>query len=225
MSLSTTGIPTPPTLDNLPLTGTSAQSWEIAETEIVGLVHLAAGGVREQRLAPAPADPVIRRWYTVTLDYRHLGGALAEAVDARLAFPGPHDLAVWKHVPLGYLADGTLAEWSLPWRLAPHLLTPPAGQPAARFAPVLRLGWDTDPLLLVEPPTSIYEAGAPNPGEAWFERGGRRFKIAAPPAAGTRVIAHVVPLFRCVVGAEDLSRRYQDPVREPRRIVLVEAAA
>jgi hypothetical protein len=222
--IPTTGVVAPPTLDGLALTGTAAQSWEIVETEIVGLVHLAAGGVREQRLAPAPADPVIRRWYTVTLDYRHLGGPLAEAVDARLAFPGPHELAVWKHIPLGYLADGTLAEWSLPWRLAPHVLPPPAGLAPALFAPILRLGWDGAPLPLVEPAPTVYDAGTPATGEAWLERGGRRFKLAEPPPAGTRVVAHVVPLFRCVVGAEDLSRRYQDPVREPRRIVLVEAA-
>ena len=65
---------------------------------------------------------------------------------------------------------------------------------------------------------------APAVGEVWVERGGQRLKLEAPPAAGARLIAHVVPLFRCVVAAEDVARQYRDPVREPRKIVLLEAA-
>ena len=201
--MSTTGgAATVPTLDGLHLLGAAADSWEVVETEPVGTIRMASGAVREQRLAPAPGAPLIRRWYGVTLDYRHLG-PLAEEIEARLAFPGPHDLTLWKHVTLGYLADGQRNEWDLPWRLAPHHLTPPAGAPPGRFAPTVRLGWGSSPLSIQEPDSAAYNAGTPAPAEAWFEKGSRRFKLNAPPPAGTRVIVQLVPLFAMVVSAED----------------------
>ncbi len=221
--LDTTGVPAPPTLDGLALLGIAADSTEVVETEIVGTVQLANGGTREQRLAPAPGDPVIRRWYQVTLDYRHLSD-LAPAVEARFAFPGPHELALWKHVCIGWLGDATRAEWNLPWRLASHLLTPAGGAPPDRFSPVVRLEFDGLPLTLVEPDTATYNAGTPAVGEVWIEHGGQRLKLESPPASGARIVAHVVPLLRCVVAAEDLTRQYRDPVREPRKIVLKETA-
>jgi hypothetical protein len=221
---ATAGAATPPTLDGLNLLGSSAESWEIVETEVVGTVRMASGAIREQRLASSPGHPVIRRWYSITLDYRHLG-SLSDAVEARMAFPGPHELAVWKHVTLGYLADGSLAEWSLPWRLAPHSLTPPAGAPPERFAPVIRLGWNAAALAPVSVDAATYSSGSPGSGEAWLDLEGRRFKVGFPPEAGTRIVAQVVPLFQMVVGTEDLSRQYRDWLREPRRIVLVETEA
>jgi hypothetical protein len=217
--MQTAGASTPPTLDGLHLLGVAADSWEIVETELVGTIRMANGATREQRLAPDAGAPVIRRWYTIILDYRNLG-PLADQVEALLAFPGPHQLTVWKHVTLGYLADGTLREWSLPWRLAPHILTPPAGAPASRFASTVQLAGS--PLAVAELATAAYTAGSPPAGAVWFDRGSRRFKLSAPPAAGTRLVVQAVPLFDMVVGAEDLSRRYRDPIREPRRIVLVE---
>ncbi len=201
--MSTSGASTPPTLEGLHLIGASADTWEVTETEIVGTIRMANGSTREQRLAPAPGAPLIRRWYGVTLDYRHLG-PLAEEVEARLAFPGPHELTLWKHVTLGYLAEGQRTEWSIPWRLAHHHLTPPAGAPATRFAPTVRQGWG-GPLL-----------------EATFDPSSPRFTLSAPPPAGTRLIVQVVPLFAMVTAAEDQSRRYRDAIREPRRIALVE---
>src|SRR6185369_2207714 len=146
------------------------------------------------------------------------------AVEARFAFPGPHLLALWKHVCLGWLGDASRAEFALPWRLAPHLLTPAGGAPPERFAPVIRLEFDGDPLTLVERDTSDYNAGSPAVGEVWVERGGQRLKLESPPAAGARLIAHVVPLFRCVVAAEDVARQYRAPGREPRKSVLLQAA-
>ncbi len=219
--LSTTGAATVPTLDGLHLFGAAADSWEVVESEPVGTIRMASGAVREQRLAPAPGAPLIRRWYGVTLDYRHLG-PLAEEIEARLAFPGPHDLTIWKHVTLGYLADGQRNEWELPWRHALHHLTPPAGAPLTRFAPAVRLGWGSSPLSIQEPGTADYNAGTPASAEAWFEKGSRRFKLNAPPPAGTRLVLQLVPLFAMVVSAEDHSRRYRDAIREPRRIALVE---
>jgi len=201
--ITTTGAATPPTLDGLHLIGAAADSWEVVETEIVGTIRMANGSTREQRLAPPPGAPVIRRWYGITLDYRHLG-PLAEEVEARLAFPGPHELTLWKHVTLGYLADGTRTEWSLPWRLAPHVLTPPAGAPPERFRPTVRLGWGATPT------------------EAWFDPASPRFQLSAPPPAGTRLVVQVVPLFAMVTASEDQSRHYRDWIREPRRIALVE---
>ena len=219
---ATAGASTVPTLDGLHLLGAAADSWEIIETELVGTIRMANGSTREQRLAPDPDGPIIRRWHTITLDYRHLG-PLADQVEARLAFPGPHTLTVWKHVTLGYLADGTRNEWQLPWPQAPHLLTPPAGAPAARFTPTARLTWEGPPLAVVE--TETYDLGNPAPGEVWFDRASRRFKLDTPPAAGTRLVLQVVPLFHMVTAAEDLARRYRDSIREPRRIALVETEA
>jgi hypothetical protein len=221
-TIATSGASHPPTLDGLHLVGISADSWEISEAEMVGNVRMASGGMREQRLAPAPGEPTIRRWVTVTLDYRHIGD-LADAVDARLAFPGPHQLALWKHATLGYLGDGTLAEWSLPWVLAPHVLTPPAGAPLSRFTPIVRLGFEAAPLAVSEMATAAYTSGTPAAGAVWIEQGGRRFKVRTAPATETRIVVSVVPLYSCVVVAEDSSRRYQDAVREPRRIALTEA--
>jgi len=199
--MNTTGASTPPTLDGLHLIGASADSWEVIETEIVGTIRLANGATREQRLAPLPGHPVIRRWYGVTLDYRHLG-PLGEEIEARLAFPGPHDLTLWKHITLGYIADGTRNEWLLPWRQAPDHLTPPAGAPVTRFAPTVRLGWGTTP---------IEATFAPN-----------RFHLDIAPPSGTRLIVQVVPLFQMVTASEDHARHYRDAIREPRRIALVE---
>jgi hypothetical protein len=217
----TSGAATVPTLDGLHLLGAAADSWEVVETELVGTIRMANGATREQRLAPEPGAPVIRRWYGVTLDYRHLG-PLAEEIEARLAFPGPHHLTLWKHVTLGYLADGSRTEWSLPWRHAPHVLTPPSGAPLDRFAPTLRLGWGEPPLTIQEPDTATYTTGTPSPAEAWFDRASQRFKLATAPPAGTRLVVQVVPLFAMVTAAEDQSRHYRDWLREPRRIALVE---
>jgi len=217
--MQTAGASTPPTLDGLHLIGASADTWEIVETELVGTIRMANGATREQRLAPDPTGPVIRRWYTITLDYRHLG-PLADQVEALLAFPGPHQLTVWKHVTLGYLADGTRAEWSLPWKLAPHILTPPAGAPPARFAPTVQLAGT--PLAVAELAPTVYESASPPPGTAWLNPASQLFKLNAPPLAGTRLVVQVVPAFDMVVGAEDHARRYRDPIREPRRITLVE---
>ena len=219
--MSTTGAATAPTLDGLHLLGAAADSWEVVETELVGTIRMANGSVREQRLAPEPDGPVIRRWYGVTLDYRHLG-PLAEEIEARLAFPGPHHLTLWKHVTLGYLADGTRNEWSLPWPQAPHHLTPPAGAPPERFRPRVRIGGGGETLTIHEPDTATYTNGTPSPVEAWFEQASRRFKLAAAPPIGTRLIVQAVPLFAMVTAAEDQSRHYRDWIREPRRIALLE---
>lgn len=217
--MSTTGAATAPTLDGLHLLGAAADSWEIVETELVGTIRMANGSTREQRLAPDPDGPIIRRWHTITLDYRHLG-PLADEIEARLAFPGPHTLTVWKHVTLGYLADGIRNEWLLPWPQAPHHLNPPAGAPSARFAPTARLTWEGPPLVILE--TDTYDTTTPSPGEICFEKASRRFKLNEPPLAGARLILQVVPLFQMVTAAEDQSRRYRDAIREPRRIALVE---
>jgi hypothetical protein len=219
---TTNGAATVPTLDGLHLISAAADTWEVIETELVGTLRMANGATREQRLAPlSPRDPVIRRWYTVTLDYRNLG-PLAEEVEARLAFPGPHDLTLWKHVTLGYLADGQLNEWDLPWRHAPHHLSPPAGAPPDRFTPTARLGWGSPGLSIAEPDTTTYTSGAPQPTECWFHRGSRTFKLAEPPPAGTRLIIQLIPLFAMVTATEDTARQYRDWIREPRRIALVE---
>lgn len=222
----TQGFRAAPTLDGLHLVGISPDAVEIADPEIKGNLTMADGAVRELRPRFAELGPEVRRHYSFTIDYRNLGGYSA-AVEARLAFAGAHDFALWKHVTLGYRADGAAAEWELPdgWRLALDVSNPPPGQPAARFEPEVKVGFDGATLTVRHKATEDYEADIPAAGEVWFETGGRRFKLSVPPLAGARVVAHVVPMFRVVTGAESQARRYTEPVREPRRLVLEEAVA
>ena len=178
---------------------------------------MANGATREQRLAPEPGAPVIRRWYGVTLDYRHLG-PLAEEVEARLAFPGPHDLTLWKHVTLGYLADGA------PHRVVSSLAPRPAPPHTSRgraepLRPTVRFAGN--PLAVPSSLRRLQRRLRPRRSR-WFDPESPRFKLSAPPPAGTRLIVQVVPLFAMVTAAEDHARRYRDPIREPRRITLVE---
>jgi hypothetical protein len=222
---ATQGAKTPPTLDGYALAGVPAESWEISAAEIKGNVTLADGSVREQRPAPEPGHPLIAWKHTFSLQWAHVG-KLQRALEARLAFPGLHRLCVWKPVTLGYLGDGQRAELFLPalWRLAVHVLTPPEGLSPAKFEPEVTLGLDS---LLPFPVRHVQAAtysGAPTPpGEVWFEQGTPRFRFGTPPALDEPVIVAVVPEIACLTAGDADARRYSDPHREPRKIVLVEA--
>lgn len=224
MSLAATqGAKTPPTFDGFHLAGVAAESWEISASQLKGNVTLADGGVREQVLAPEPGYPLVTLKHTFSLAWGHVAG-LQRALEARLAFPGVHRLCVWKHVILGYLGDGSRVEFYLPrsWRVALHALTPPEGLPASKYEPEVRLGLDSPDLLAVGHVSPATYAGPVPPGTVWFEQGSHRFKLGSTPGADVQLVVAVVPEISCVTAGEADSRRYNDPHREPRKLVLVE---
>lgn len=223
-SVSTQGTKTPPTLDGFHLTGVASESFEIVEREVKSNVRALDGSLREQRPYDGPGLPEVRVQRTFTLDYRHLG-RLAGPVEARLAFAGPHELCLWKHITLGYRGDGLRNEFLLPprWRLATHVLTPPEGLSPDRYDPEVLFGLDGVALVAVHHDTFDYDAGQPFEGEAWFARGETRFKVSVAPAVDELLVCRAVPVFQVFTGAGDVTRRFGDPLREPRRIVLEEA--
>jgi hypothetical protein len=221
---ATQGARTPPTFDGYPLAGVPAESWEISAIALKGNITLADGSVREQLLAPEPGFPLITWKHTFSLQWGHVG-KLQRALEARLAFPGAHRLCVWKHVTLGYLGDGQRSELYLPvgWRVAIHGLTPPEGISPAKFEPEVTLGLDgLVPLPVEHVSTATYEATAPPAGDVWFEEGTNRFRFGTAPGLDEQVLVAVVPEFACLTAGESEARRYSDPMREPRRLVLVE---
>lgn len=220
----TQGTKTPPTLDGFHLTGVSTESFEIVEREVKSNVRAIDGSLREQRPYDGAGLPEVRVQRTFTLDYKHLG-RLAGPVEARLAFAGPHDLCLWKHVTLGYRGDGLRSEFFLPvrWRLATHVLTPPEGLSPDRYDPEVLFGLDGEPLVAVHQEPFDYEAGSPPEGETWFARGETRLKVWRSLAVDELLVCRVVPVFKVFTGTADVTRRFGDPLREPRRIVLEEA--
>jgi hypothetical protein len=223
VAVSTQGLKTPPTLDGLHLAGIDPDSVEISDPERKGNLVLADGSIREQRPVSPLGHPEVARRFAFSLDYRHLGSYQAE-VEARLAFAGPHELCLWKHVTLGYRCDGSRREFFLPgrWRQALHVMSPPPGHEVARYRSEAALGWNGVPIPGEDMATAAYEAGEPEPGMIWFERGGRRFKLDAAPPGGERLILRVVPLFIVVTGQDSQARRFVEPIREPRRLVFEE---
>lgn len=217
----TNGTKTPPTLDGLHLEQISAETWDILERDVKGVVTLANGNLREQFLLPDPGYPekTVKREFA--LDYRHLG-VYAEAIEGRLAFPGPHELVLWKHVTCGYLGDSVRQVFHVPWRQAVHVLTPPQGLSADRFAPIVRIGFETPPLSVRSVEAEAFDAEIPGDLEVVFEVGGDRLKLYRPLLADERLIVRVVPVFVCIVSPDAQTRRLGDVLREPRRIALQE---
>jgi hypothetical protein len=224
MSLAATqGAKTPLTFDGFPLAGVASESWEISAAEAKGNITLADGSVREQRLAPEPGYPLVSLKHTFSLSWAHVAH-LQRAIEARLAFPGVHRLCAWKHVILGYLGDGTRAEYYLPraWRLALHNLTPPEGISPAKYQPEVRIGLDSPDLLPLQHVTPEVFAEGVTPGEVWFEQGSNRFAFGTAPALDVQILVAVVPEIACLTAGDADNRRYNDPHREPRKLVLVE---
>jgi hypothetical protein len=220
---ATQGARTPPTFDGFHLAGVAADSWEISAVQLKGNVTLADGGVREQLLAPDPGYPLVTLKHTFSLSWAHVAG-LQRAIEARLAFPGVHRLCVWKHVTLGYLGDGQRKEYFLPraWRIALHNLTPPEGLAPAKYEAEVRIGLDTPALQPIQHVSPATYAGGATPGQVWFEKGSNRLKFGTAPALDAKVLVAVVPEIACLTAGEADARRYNDPHREPRKLVLVE---
>jgi hypothetical protein len=221
----TQGVKCAPTLDGVSLVGVEAESFEVARAELKGNHAAANGRMREQRLAPLPGEPEITSKWTFSIQWSHLG-SIQEAVQARLAFPGQHRLCLWKHLEtFGYLGDGSRSEFHLPpaWRIATHALVPPAGLDAAKFAPIVRVGFDGAALPVEHVASATYDADPTPAGSVWFELHTARFRLGTAPALDARLVVTVVPEILCVTAGEPESRQYRDPHREPRRVVLVEA--
>lgn len=222
--MSTQGLKTPPTFAGLHMSKIDVDSVEISDGEQKGNLLMADGSRREQRAYAGPGYPEIQRRFVFSLDYRHLA-AYQPLLEARLAFAGPYELCLWKHVTLGYRSDGGRTEWFLPglWRQALHVLTPPPGYPSNRYLPELRVGFDGAALSALDVDAAAYAGGVPAPGEVWFATGQNRFKLAAAPANGNRIILRLVPVYLVLTSPEATPRRYTEPIREPRRLVLEEA--
>jgi hypothetical protein len=221
--VGTQGVPAPPTLDGLALSAAADQTTE-RWTPLQALTDLAGGGVREAYLAPLPGYPVLTRRLQVSITWSAIR-KLAPALDARLAYPGPKGLCLWKHVCLGYRGDGDRAEFFLPlgWSSALPGLVPPQGAAIDRFQPTVQIGFDGDPISVVHQVTAAYDAGEPEAGEAWMEIGAGRWKLSLAPAPGAQVILQVVPVIPVLVsGGAGEARDFRVPNREPRTLLLRE---
>jgi hypothetical protein len=213
-------IPACATLAGVALEDVPATEWSVRRRQHKTL-RQGATGERRQQLALSPAGgPAVVTRRTFTIRWQQLG-ALRDTVEEILAEPGPHTLALWRPEFLAFPGDGARLEFELPWPLATHFLAPPGGLASERFAPrvkVGRTGAELVPIVRAEPE---YSAGGPGPGEVWFLEQGTAFKLAAAAAEGESVHARVVPLFQ-VFEAEETEAAFQDPVSEPRSLVLLE---
>lgn len=214
----TQGLLTPPTIDGVHLRQIDPATVEISDPAVKGNLVMATGAAREQVLYAGPGWPEVTRRHRVELDYRHLG-EYQETIERLLAFAGPHDLVLWKHVTLGYRCDGTLSELQLPWRQALHVTPPPPGFPVERYRPKVTV--DGAAVAPEDVDALTYAGGSPDDGKAWFAYGGTVLKLATEPAAGVKVVVRMVPALRVVTGAET-ARRYPEPIREPRKLVFEE---
>jgi hypothetical protein len=216
-----TGLYAPPLLDGIALAERSVQ--ELGNTGTISkvLVPLAAGGHRVQAIYHGDGYPLARARRRWTLNYEHLGD-LYQLVERLLADPGEHTLVPWKSEFLAYAGDGDRTEFQMFWASAPDFYTVPHDRSAAPLLPEVRLSATAAPLTTVIHPTEDYEAAEPEAGEAWFEEGGTRFKVATAPADGARIYCRICPVYR-VIEAAETSRGYKDAIREPRVVVLHEA--
>ncbi len=213
-------IPACATLAGVALEEAPATEWSVRRRQHK-TVRQGATGRRRQQLATTEAGgPALQITRTFTIRWQQLG-KLRDTVEEILAEPGPHTLSLWRPEFLAFPGDGARTEFLLPWPLATDFLTPPGGLDVERFAPVVKVSRQGQELFPVSKAPGEYAEGPPDPGEVWFLRQGRAFKIAAPPAAGETVYARVVPLFE-VFEAEETEAAFSDPVSEPRSLILLE---
>lgn len=218
-------LPQAPTLDGVHLLGADTKQWQILPREI-SRVHELAGGKRRKdyHYTGAPLPPVTT-FYDTVLSYESLG-PMRRTVEELLAVPDTHELILWREEPLTWVGDGVRTEFEMPRRLAVDVVTtPPDGGVLSRYYPEVRIGRTTidNPALTYVPKTSgTYNVGSPAADEAWFLIGGTTFRLLDAPADGAIVYCWAVPVFTVVEMAQG-ARNYDDTVREPRRIALVEA--
>lgn len=219
--MATPAIPADPTLDGVHLTGTSTSEWSVLPREARRVDPLNHGGHREYLAWPGPLQPQIKVKMEVVFTWESLRAQRA-TVDELLAVPGLHPLVLWRHEVASWSCDGAAAEFQLPWRLAPHVIaTPPGGHVMSKFEPRTKVGRDGSWLTYLPKEEEDYEADDPAEGEVWYLVGGQVFKLSEPPAAGTVIFAHLVPVFLMFQG-EPSERRFNNPAAEPRRVALLE---
>jgi len=197
--------------------------WRILPREVVAHPEAADGSRREVRLYAGDGLPrrVVRRRFT--LAWFHVR-SLRQTLEWLFAASGPYDLVLWREEYPSWPGTGGRTEFSLPngWRLALDT-APAAAPPGGTYTPRVRVGMAGADLAYVSQDTATYEAGAPAVGEVWFETGGSRFKLAAPPAVGETVHAALVPTYRVYHSGELAEKRLTGPIREPEELVLLEA--
>jgi hypothetical protein len=210
-----------PTLDGVHLTGTSTSEWSILHKPARRTPELSHGGHREYLAWPGALQPQIKTKLQVVFTWESLR-TMRDTVEQLLAAPGPHELALWRNEWSSWYCDGAAAEFSLPWRLAPHVVsTAPNGLTMARFDPVTKVGLSGTPLTYLPKAQAAYDADEPAAGEVWYLEGGQTFKLSAAPTAGAVLYASVVPVYLVFEG-EPTERRYTNPAAEPRRVAFLE---
>jgi len=203
---------------------TPATEWRILAEEQRTVRQLATGARREQITYPGEGMPVVPTKRRFTLMWTN-AASMRATFDELLALPGLHTLVLWRDEQLAWRADGR-SEFHMPnnWVLAIDAVTPPAGLPAARFAPMVKVGLAGDVFTYTVPVD--YDAGNPAAGEVWFSypgTGGASLKLATPPDAGEIVYARVVPVYQVYLAPTRAERTFAEPLREPREITLLEA--
>jgi hypothetical protein len=180
------------------------------------------GTVREYaRYNGGIAYPMYREKRQFDLDWASLSESAAAQLDRILAAPGPYDLAVWQHVTVAYLADGTRYEWVLPWRLAPDFYTLPGGQPATRFAPEVRIDGG-EPLTVFAVDDATYDGDDPDTDEVWTRFEGTDWKLGTVPSEASVVTVAAVPLFRVLQTQPERERQHRADLRLPTQVILRE---
>lgn len=214
------GAPPCVTLAGYDLTGVAAQEVAVKATQVKTILEGGALVRREHLAYREPGYPVRLVKHDFTIRYEQLSKRI-DRVEAILAGAGPFTFCLWKAVTLQYVGDGARSEFFFDWPVAVHTLTPPNGLAAALYEPIVQVAIDGTPLTYSAQVAGTY-AGTPASGNVWFLDDGQAFKLPTAPAAGSLVVARIVPLFS-VLEAPLTDKRYQSPLREPRDLMLVEA--
>lgn len=191
------------------------------EREVKSILEGGPGGAREHlawRPAGYPIRTFQRRWQLTWDHVRDFYDLLQEI----LVGPAPYELCIWKMTHHVYTCDGARAEFFLPHALGSAtdwLTVQPNTRPVAEQLPVVKL--DDTELTYDNVDLATY-AGTPPAGTVWFLNQGARFKLPAAPDAGAVLVARYVPLYR-VLRASSGDKRYDNPLREPLAIELVES--
>jgi len=213
------GTRVPPTLQGTQLTGASAREVLVRWREMKTVQESGGGDRQEQLLARPSGYPVRTRKREFVFDYNHIRG-LYDLVEEILAAAGPFTLSLWKLEHFAFAGDGARTEFFFDHDLAADFDSVPSAL-VGKIDPVVKVGISGTALTYTAVSTATFDGGDPAAGIVWFETAGRRMKLPAAPAVGETVFARFVPRFECLEQA-DHEKRYQNPIREPRSIVLLE---
>lgn len=220
-------LPADPTLDGVRLSGAKTAEWIIRSPEVRGIVRSLTGEPREGLLAPVAGYPAITRRTEVTFRWDALG-SMRPTVEELLGVPGVHELVVWRAEFRNWYCDGVRREFFMPWRLALGLVDMPDGpaiDPATGLTfgePLVKVGRAGATLTYDSVDASTYATTDPGAGEVMFLQGGSRFKLETAPSAGERVYLRAIPIYRVVRSADVDEKSFQNVMREPHRVTLLE---